>query len=230
MNNHINTESKKKQFINLFGKILRLRNILTAFDDFAGNEILSEIDLQDYTGAYNDLYHCIRNNHDATNINDDIVFEMELVKQTEINIDYILDLVEKYHASNCVDKSVLVDINRAVNSSTQLVSKKSLIELFVNMVNVNTDTRNKWQEFIEERKNLEIEAIIESYNLNKAETEKFINDSFRVGELKLTGEGINKLMPRISRFARATEDSYSEKKKEISNRLQNIFDKYYDLI
>lgn len=230
LNNHINTESKKKQFINLFGKILRLRNILTAFDDFAGNEILSEIDLQDYTGAYNDLYHCIRNNHDVTNINDDIVFEMELVKQTEINIDYILDLVEKYHASNCVDKSVLVDINRAVNSSTQLVSKKSLIELFVNMVNVNTNTRNKWQEFIEERKNLEIEAIISLYNLNKTETEKFINDSFRIGELKLTGEGINKLMPRISRFAKATEDSYSEKKKEISNRLQNIFDKYYDLI
>ena len=110
-------ETAKKAFIALFGAILRLRNILTAFDDFAGNEILSDRDLQDYQSLYIDLYQEFRpkDDGDKENINDDIVFEMELIKQIEVNIDYILMLVAQYHESNCTDKEILAEIDKAVN-------------------------------------------------------------------------------------------------------------------
>jgi type I restriction enzyme R subunit len=86
-------ETAEKDFITSFGGILRLRNILSSFDQFTGQEILAPIDFQDYTGVYNDLYDKYRNNVDKDSIQDDIVFEMELVKQIEVNIDYILMLV-----------------------------------------------------------------------------------------------------------------------------------------
>ena len=73
-----------------------MRNILTTFDEFIGNEILSDRDIQDYHSAYIDLYNEFRKGvEDAKeNINDDLVFEMELIKQVEINIDYVLGLIK----------------------------------------------------------------------------------------------------------------------------------------
>lgn len=98
-------EQAKKDFVVSMGNILRLRNILSSFDKFEGNEILSERDFQDYIGTYTDLYEEFKTTkNDAESIKDDIVFEMELVKQVEVNIDYILMLVSKYHKSNCTDK------------------------------------------------------------------------------------------------------------------------------
>ncbi len=66
---------------------------------------------------------------------DDVVFEMELVKQVEVNIDYILMLVTKYHDGNCEDKEILVAIDKAIKSSLQLRSKKELIENFIATIN-----------------------------------------------------------------------------------------------
>ena len=102
-------EQKQKDFIKLYGNILRLKNILSAFDQFAGHELLPERDFQDYQSVYLDLYQAYRpkTDGDKENINDDITFEIELIRQVEINIDYILMLVMKYHESNCKDKSIL---------------------------------------------------------------------------------------------------------------------------
>lgn len=86
-------EQNQKEFIALFGSILRMRNLLVSFDDFAGKEIISERDMQDYKGRYQDLrdeWNEKRKWGESTDIIDDIVFEVELLKQTEINIDYIL--------------------------------------------------------------------------------------------------------------------------------------------
>src|SRR3546814_9075360 len=91
-------EAAQKTFIKLFGSILRLKNILTAFDDFAGNEILSERDFQDYQSLYLNLHAQFRSVSDAEKeaINDDVVFEIDLIKQVEINVDYIVILVERF--------------------------------------------------------------------------------------------------------------------------------------
>ncbi|MEX3505682.1 type I restriction endonuclease subunit R, partial [Corynebacterium sp. LK2510] len=91
-------EQAQKEFIALFGAILRLENILTSFDEFSGNEILTQRQGQDYRSVYLDLHAEFRNREavEKEPINDDVVFEIELIKQVEINVDYILMLVEKY--------------------------------------------------------------------------------------------------------------------------------------
>ena len=146
----ITGEQKQKDFIKLYGNILRLKNILSAFDQFAGNEILPERDFQDYQSVYLDLYQAYRpkTDGDKENINDDITFEIELIRQVEINIDYILMLVMKHHESNCKDKSILGTIGRAIDSSIQLRSKKDLIHGFISTVNAATDVDRDWQSYV----------------------------------------------------------------------------------
>ena len=203
-----------------------MRNILTSFDEFEGMSILSDRDLQDHQSNYLDLYQKWRKRDDAekTNINDDIVFEMELVKQVEVNIDYILILVSKYHASNCEDKEILVDINKAIGSSSQLRSKKELIESFISTVNTSTKVEDDWNKFVEAQKEADLVAIMEEENLKQDETRKFVENSFRDGELKTTGTAIDKILPPMPLFGATT--NRQEKKETIVEKLSKFFEKY----
>ena len=220
-------EKAKKDFIVSFGNILRLRNILSTFDDFDGQEILSPIDFQDYTGIYNDLYEEFRpNKTQGEIINDDIVFEMELVKQIEVNIDYILMLVMKYHESNCEDKEVLIAIDKAIKSSLELRSKKELIDNFINTINAGTDVQQDWKKFVEEQQEKDLDHLIADENLKPAETRKFISNSFRDGVLKTSGTDIDKLLPPVSRFGGGGR---AEKKQTVIEKLKKFFEKYFGL-
>ena len=220
-------ESAKKDFIASFGNILRLRNILSTFDDFQGNEILSAIDMQDYTGIYNDLYLEFRPKVQAENIDDDIVFEMELVKQIEVNIDYILMLVAKYHKSNCKDKEVLIAIDRAIKSSMDLRSKKELIEGFIATINSQTDVNSDWKKFVMEQKETDLSTLIADENLKDEETRKYIENAFRDGAIKATGTDIDKLMPPVSRFGGGNR---AAKKQGIIEKIQAFFEKYFGIV
>lgn len=219
-------EKGKKEFIVAFGNILRLRNILSTFDEFAGNEILSPFDTQSYTGVYNDLYEEFRPKTKGENINDDIVFEMELVKQVEVNIDYILMLVAKYHKSNCKDKEVLIAIDKAIKSSLELRSKKELIENFIDTINAQTDVLRDWTKFVKEQQEADLKNLIADEKLKPEETRKFVANSFHDGVLKTTGTDIDKILPPVSRFGgggRAT------KKQTVIDKLKAFFEKYFGL-
>ena len=220
-------EQKQKDFIKLYGNILRLKNILSTFDRFAGNELLPERMFQDYQSTYIDLYQQYRPNQDADkdNINADIEFEIELIRQVEINIDYILLLVTQYHASNCQDKSILGVIDRAINSSIQLRSKKDLIEGFIETVNASTEVERDWHVFVEQQKESDLTRIITEEKLKPEEAKRFIDNSFRDGALKTTGTEFDKIMPAISRFGGGGSNR-AEKKRGIIKRLSNFFEKY----
>ncbi|HIT16916.1 MAG TPA: type I restriction endonuclease subunit R, partial [Candidatus Caccosoma faecigallinarum] len=212
-------EKAQKDFIGLFGSILRMKNLLSSFDEFEGNEILSEGQMQDYLSRYNDLYlewKKYREGHEKENINDDIVFEVELVKQVEINIDYILLLVKKYHDSHCEDKEILISINRAVDSSLELRSKKALIDTFIAGINDVDDVMLEWKDFVAKQKELELQTIITEMQLKEKETRKFMEYSFRDGVMKTTGTDIDKIMPPMSRFGGGRE----KKKLSVIERLK----------
>ncbi|HHX75442.1 MAG TPA: type I restriction endonuclease subunit R, partial [Firmicutes bacterium] len=221
-------EKAEKDFIKLFGAILRLRNILTSFDDFEGNEILSERDFQDYQSIYIDLYQEYRKGADGDKetINDDIIFEIELIRQIEVNIDYILMLVAKYQESNCKDKTILISIDKAINSSLELRSKKELIERFIEQVNVSTNVDEDWRKFLHERKEADIAALIEEEKLKPEETRRFMDNALRDGMLKTTGTAIDKIMPPVSRFG----GGRAEKKQMIIEKLMKFFEKYSGLV
>ncbi len=220
-------ESAKKDFIVSFGNILRLRNILSTFDDFSGNEVLSPIDFQDYTGLYNDLYIEFRPKVQAENIDDDVVFEMELVKQIEVNIDYILMLADKYHKSNCKDKEILIAIDRAIKSSIELRSKKELIDNFIATINTQTDINSDWKKFVEKQRETDLAALIADEKLKDDETRKYIENAFRDGAVKTSGTDIDKLMPPVSRFGGGNR---AAKKQGLIDKLKAFIDKYFGIV
>ena len=220
-------EQAKKDFIKNMGSILRLRNILFSFDKFEGNEILSQRDFQDYIGMYADLYEEFKKiSKETESIKEDIVFEMELVKQVEVNIDYILMLVSKYHKTNCKDKEILGSINTAINSSLALRSKKELIEGFIDRINVNTDIYKDWTAFVKEQKEHDLETLIEEENLNSEETRKFLDNSFRDGQVKTTGTDIEKILPPMRRFG---GDNKTKRKQTIIEKISKFFEKYFGI-
>ncbi|PHI11414.1 type I restriction endonuclease subunit R [Fusobacterium polymorphum] len=221
-------EQNKKEFIVLFGNILKIKNILSAFDKFAGNEILSEREYQDYQSIYIDLYEEIKKtrNTDKESINDDIIFEIELIKQVEINIDYILMKVAEYYKSNKKDKEILIDIKKAIDSSIELRSKKELIEGFIDRVNSSKNVTDDFKKFVREEKEKDLEKVIEEEKLKPEETKKFIDNSLRDGTLKTTGTDIDKLLPPVSRFGGGNR---IEKKLGVIEKLKGFFDKYLGL-
>lgn len=225
----IEGEKQQKDFIALFGMILRMRNILTVFDEFENNELLSERDLQDYLGRYQDLrdeWMSRRGGGDSTDITDDIVFEVELIKQEEINIDYILMLVKKYHDEHHQDKEIIATVDRAIDSNPELRSKKKLIKAFIDNLNDGDDVMEEWHEYIARKREEELEQIIADEKLKDEETRKFIKDSFRDGEIKTIGTDIDRLMPPVSRFGGGNR---AEKKQNIIEKLKIFFDRFFGL-
>lgn len=221
-------EDAEKRFVALFGSLLKSINILSTFDQYEGREELSDRQLQDYQSHYLDLRDKWRRRKpgDKENINDDLIFETELIRQVEINIDYILLLVQKYHDTNCTDKEILVNISKAIGSSLQLRSKKELIESFISSVNAGTDVDRGWREYVQRRKAEDLNEIIESEHLKPEETEKFIESSFRDGQVRTTGTDIDKILPPMSRFGGGDRQ---EKKRSVIEKIQSFFERYFGL-
>ena len=226
-NSQITGEKNQREFITLFGAILRMRNLLLSFDDFIGKEILTERDLQDYLGKYQDLRdQWIQSENKRADITDDIIFEIELIKQIEINIDYILMLVKKYHDSNCEDKDILITIQKAIRAGAELRSKKELIETFITNINASEDIMTEWNNYVTEQRENELKQIISEERLNPDETRKFLTNTFRYGEFKTIGTDINKIMPPMSRFGSGNR---TKKKQSVIERLQKFFEKYFGI-
>lgn len=225
----ITGEERQKQFIRLFGALLRMRNLLTCYDDFKEDDILSERDLQDYCGRYQDLrdeWKAKAASGEKEDISDDIVFEIELIKQIEINIDYILLLVTKYHDTHCQDKEVLVTIRKAIDASPELRSKKALIENFIAGITDVTDVMSEWHEYVAAEKEKQLTEIIVEENLKEEETRKFIANAFRDGEVRTTGTDIDRIMPPISRFGGGDR---AKKKMTVIEKIKAFFERFFGI-
>ena len=222
-------EQNQKDFISLFGAFLRMRNLMLSFDEFQGKEILSERDLQDYLGRYQDLrdeWRQKRPGGEKEDITDDIVFETELVRQIEINIDYILLLVKKFHDSHGDDKEVLITIRKAIDASPELRSKKALIENFISGINEIDDVLTEWHTYVAEQREQELVQIIKDEKLKEAETRKFVENAFRDGEIKTIGTDIDKLMPPVSRFGGGNREA---KKQTVIDKLKAFFERFFGI-
>jgi type I restriction enzyme R subunit len=223
------SEQDQKDFIKLYGAILRVRNILTTFDEFSGNEILNDRDIQDYHSAYIDIYNEFRKGtkEDKENVNDDVVFEMELIKQVDINIDYILGLIKKYHQDHTKNREVLLDINKAIDSIVELRNKKDLINQFIASLDINSVVEDDWKDFIEGKKVEELEKIISNENLDRDATYAFIKNAFRNGNLATTGTAITKILPPVSRFSPTGERT--KKRESVLDKLTRFFERFFNI-
>ncbi|QOD45281.1 type I restriction endonuclease subunit R [Clavibacter zhangzhiyongii] len=224
-------ESAQKDFIKLFSAILRLQNILTSFDEFTGHGILTERQGQDYRSVYLDLYADFRKdkNADKEQINDDVVFEIELMKQVEINVDYILILVRRYRdeRGDGDDKKILAEISRAVAASPTLRNKKDLIEDFVESLSVDGELDQEWWEFIAAKREAELEALIVEENLRPDATRAFVDTAFHDGQVRTAGTAITRVLPPVSRFAAG--GGRGETKRRVIDKLGSFFERFFGL-
>ena len=227
----IDGEAAQKAFIALFGSILRLRNILQSFDDFSGNEILTPRAMQDYQSIYLNLYQEFRSQRDADkeSINDEVVFEIELIKQVEINVDYILMLVEQYRDAkgDGEDKEIRAAIDRAVTSSPSLRNQKDLIEEFVDSLSATAEVDAAWAAFVAAKRAEELDWIIAEESLDPAATRAFVDAAFRDGAVQPTGTGITKILPPVSRFGQ--DGGHATKKQTVLTKLGDFFDRFFNL-
>lgn len=225
------SEKEQKDFVNLFGSYLRMRNLLSSFDGFQGKEEISDFEVQNYSSHYqnirDDWKHKVEKG-ESVDIADDVVFEIELLKSVDINIDYILMLVKKYHDDNCQDKEVLANIGNAIDGSPSLRSKKKLIEDFISSLNESSDVYAEWLEYVKQARNEEIEKLIDADNLIPDKTWRYLRNSFRDGELSIDGRYIDDLMPAMSLFGESGK-LRAEKKQSIIEKLKIFFEKFRDI-
>ena len=224
-------ENLQKDFCVTFGSLLRLRNYLTAWDQFIEDDPMTERELQDYQGIYIETWRKIREKqkHEATDIVDDLRFEVELVKMIEVNIDYILALVQKYHDDNCQDKEIVANIERAITASLALRDKRDLIESFIATMSAGEDAHEKWVAYVSEQMKNELNAIITDEGLKPEETREFMAAAFEEGSVSDEGVAVTRIMRPVSRFTRTGGVRRAEMKSRIIDRLRAFFDRFFDI-
>ena len=223
-------EEEKKAFIRLFGEFLRVRNVLSAFDEFEGDKLLlSDSQYQDYRGWYTTLHDEFTSKPGGENesIANDIVFEMELIKQVQVNISYILQLVQQYHDTNCQDKTIIVSIRKQVDASPDMRDKRDLIEKFIESMTPEKgkDVGDDWEAFVEQEKKAQLDAIIADEHLKPKETESFMQRAFADGYVTETGTGIAKILPPSNPFLPES----GEKKQTVIEKLKAFFKRFSDV-
>lgn len=236
------TMEEKKEFVKLFGGVLKMQNLLSAFDEFTEEMcLISDFDEQDYLTWYNELHDELRpeKGGDKDSIEDDLIFEMELVKQIQINIPYILQLVKEYHDKNCEDKTIIAKIQKAIGSSPDLRDKKDLIMEFIERMTPSADTvvtdddeydmEDRWVAYVKEQRENELKDIIDEEKLREEETRKFMEQSFTDGYVTTTGVAITKVLPPMPIFGGGASKR-EEKKRTVLEKLTAFFNKYFSLL
>ena len=220
-------EAAQKDFVKLYGAVLKMQNILSSFDEFEGNEILNPRNQQDYQSLYIDLYQTMRNPQDGEKvvINDDLVFEVELIKQVEVNIDYILMRVAEYQKSHMQDKTILTEIEKSIGASLELRSKKDLIYGFIDRVNMDTVIEKGWSEYVNERKEQDLQIITEEERLDPAKTRRYMHNALQDREFRTTGVEFDKLLPPMDIFSPLRELI----KERVISKLRAYFEKFLGL-
>lgn len=219
-------QSDKKDFLALFGEILKLRNILEVFDDFS--DPLSERDRQDYQSYYIDIYESLRAKDQAEkhSVLDEVEFEVELLKQVEVSIEYILELIAKYHKHK--DKHSYEHIVKLLDSSLSLRSKKELLLRFIESLNPQSDVAKDFSTYINARKDESLSSIITELKLKPEKTRAFIQDAFERGELRDYGQAFGEILPPSPLFGKGAEQT-SEIRKQALQKLQELFELFRGL-
>ncbi|MGL2501584.1 type I restriction endonuclease subunit R, EcoR124 family [Helicobacter pylori] len=225
------SESQKKDFIKLFGKILKLENILNSFENFNKDDYINPRDFQDYQSKYLDFYDEMRpeKGRDKEEINNDLIFEIELIKQVEVNIDYILNLIEKFAKEDDLEiQGVKTKIEPIINSSIELRNKKDLIMGFIDKYNKDQEVHAHFQDYIHQKREEEFQNIIEENRLNEEKAYSFMQHAFKGGEINFSGTKFPEIIEeKPSMFSQNSR--YQEVKEKVAASLSHFFHRFCDL-
>ncbi|ELJ8895867.1 type I restriction endonuclease subunit R [Campylobacter upsaliensis] len=216
--------SDKKHFLALFGELLKLRNILEIFDNFS--DPLNERDKQDYQSHYISTYEELRKDKDDKESNlDEVEFEVELLAQVEVSIEYILELIAKYHKDQATNYEPILKL---LDSSLSLRSKKELFLRFIDSLHTQSNVEKDFSAYIKTHKNNALQDIINTLNLDPKKTKEFMHDSFERGELRDYGRAFGEILPPSPLFGKGAEQTHKVREKALE-KLQAFFELFKGL-
>ncbi|EOJ7832531.1 type I restriction endonuclease subunit R [Campylobacter upsaliensis] len=216
--------SDKKHFLALFGELLKLRNILEIFDNFS--DPLNERDKQDYQSHYISTYEELRKDKDdKDNALDEVEFEVELLAQVEVSIEYILELIAKYHKDQATNYEPILKL---LDSSLSLRSKKELFLRLIDSLHTQSNVEKDFRAYIKTHKNNALQDIINALNLDPKKTKEFMQDSFERGELRDYGRAFDEILPHSPLFGKGAEQTHKIREKALE-KLQAFFELFKGL-
>ncbi|EAJ7389106.1 type I restriction endonuclease subunit R [Campylobacter upsaliensis] len=217
-------QSDKKHFLALFGELLKLRNILEIFDNFS--DPLNERDKQDYQSHYISTYEELRKDKDDKESNlDEVEFQVELLAQVEVSIEYILELIAKYHKDQATNYEPILKL---LDSSLSLRSKKELFLRFIDSLHTQSNVEKDFSAYIKTHKNNALQDIINALNLDPKKTKEFMQDSFERGELRDYGRAFGEILPPSPLFGKGAEQTHKIREKALE-KLQAFFELFKGL-
>ena len=214
-------EADKKEFVQLFGELLKAENILRNFDEFESFEkIISERLMQDMKSVYVDIRETILNERRSKEAEEaqvdfsDVEFQIDLLKTDEINLDYILALILEKARENDDIESLKAEVRRVIRSSLGTRAKEDLVIEFISKTRLselkNTDDIiETFYDFAKKEKEVKINQLIAEENLNE-KANRFIEKSISKGYVEYAGDELDGIIPPLSR-----RGGVREKKKEI---------------
>lgn len=251
--NNLKTEEDKKAFTKLFGEYLRLENVLQNYDEFhelvkSGQdnqvcetpatygsnavETLTERQVQDYRSAYNDIRDWQRRERDNAESKSsvdwsDVIFEVDLLKSQEINLDYILELIFE-HNKKIKNKDALVEeIRRMIRSSIGNRAKESLVVDFIHQTDLNSipdkaSVIEAFFQFAQKEQRREAEDLIQSEKLNEEAAKRYISSSLKREYASENGTDLVSMLPKMSPL-----DPKRHKKKEtVFQKIVSFIEKF----
>lgn len=233
LTDRITGKEKEKAFVDTFNEFLRLENILTAFDSFKGKEILSPQEIQDYRSRYIEIYEKVHHPGTETLIDpadhkdySEWTFEIELIKQIEVDLDYIMHLIEVYKAGGEKDETFDERLEKAIKSSLTLRNKFDLIKSFVATLKTGDDPGECWVDYVKKCQERDLNEIINGEHLKRESVLPYMKNAFNEGRFLTYGEEFGAMLPPMSFFDKDT----SKKRARIGELLNAHFQKYHDIV
>jgi type I restriction enzyme R subunit len=224
----ISLDSERKEFVKLFGKLLKAENILKNYDEFVDFEgLISDRQMQDMKSVYVDIREEMLNrkkydsNEDLIDFSD-VEFEIELLKTDEINLDYILALILEKSKKNENIEVFEEEIRRVIRSSLGTRAKEELIIDYIQdtdltKLKTNEDILDSFYQYARKQKEVQIEKLVETENL-RGNYKRYIEKSITKGFADSGGDELDSLLPPTSRRKGARE----VKKQTVLEKIQEL--------
>lgn len=196
-------------------------------------DVLTERAIQDYRSTYNDIRDWLRRERsgketEESTLNwDDVVFEIDLLKSQEINLDYILELIFEHNKKNKDKATLIEEIRRAIRASVGNRAKESLVVDFIHETDLDSiqDKANiidAFFKYAQDRQKIEAAELIAEENLNMEEAKRYITVSLKREFASENGTELNAILPRMSPL----NPQYLTKKQSVFKKLSLFIEKF----
>ena len=260
----IESEKEKKEFVKLFGKYLKVENILQNYDEFIALRayhklpktpenieklkkefyltdediekfehipILPDRLYQDYKSVYHDIREWLKGKGPVDEKNkvdwSDVVFEIELLKSQEINLDFILELIFEKNKNTKNKEEIVDEVRRVIRASLGHRAKESLIVEFINKSNLDefkekADIIKAFFTFAQEKMKKEAKEIIQKENLKEKAAKRYIEISLKREYASDIGSELNEILPKMSPL----NPKYLIKKRAVFEKIAKFIEKF----